>query len=533
MSSRPHTFDELGGVSTGMRGEMLNLMRAFEETVKTSGNAGAKSMLSELRTKRSSHHNQPPPASPQPPAPSLAMLPSSHHAFSVAAFVDVKRCTRPGFNRPGGHARVRTQNADGTYNVTYIVAGGGERNIEEDQLAAVQPYLIARRGESAMVGLSPQSAKTLREEHSMQQRQIVALKAEANASRYAVQHARSAMHEHQRAASSANAAAAAAQAARMRSEEGAIHLEAQLYTALRTGSDMVVDAAAAAVEATAEVAAGQMRARNAESRRRELELTKLRDAAEARRMRAEHDAALLAQGCARAEIAVEREAEGRRLAEERVRKMTVAEAVVKAEHARQRKAAATRASKKTNAARTGRRAAVNLKRLTGEVEKQRALMIQTRKSAAPKAHHTMRGILAQLAVRDAGRLGSGRVGPVIKAFDAFRTDGQSFNLQPAGRTVIDRFLWKRYLADLCLQNDEIEALLATLKAGILSSGDMSAMLGSELFVSALCLVGSFLLEETDTDGEPMMNTFANKYENPVLAVEGKTGEDLAGVMTVI
>ena len=66
-----------------------------------------------------------------------------------------------------------------------------------------------------------------------------------------------------------------------------------------------------------------------------------------------------------------------------------------------------------------------------------------------------------------------------------------------------------------------------------TSADMSSMLGSELLVSDICLGGSFVLDELDFDGYPKLKTFLHKYENPVLAVEGKTGKDLAWVLAQI
>ena len=59
------------------------------------------------------------------------------------------------------------------------------------------------------------------------------------------------------------------------------------------------------------------------------------------------------------------------------------------------------------------------------------------------------------------------------------------------------------------------------------------MLGSELLVSDSCLGGSFVLDELDVDDYSKLKTFLHKYENPVLAVEGKTGKDLAWVLAQI
>ena len=42
-----------------------------------------------------------------------------------------------------------------------------------------------------------------------------------------------------------------------------------------------------------------------------------------------------------------------------------------------------------------------------------------------------------------------------------------------------------------------------------------------------------MLDELDFDGYPKLKMFLHKYENPVLAVEGKTGKDLAWVLVQI
>ena len=139
---------------------------------------------------------------------------------------------------------------------------------------------------------------------------------------------------------------------------------------------------------------------------------------------------------------------------------------IDAEKAQQAAAARTRAGKKTNESRTRKRAAVRMQRLRDELEaeRERAALIDTRKSAARRSHQTMRGIIAQqLGIRDAGRLASGRVGAVVKAFGAYRPDGKSLNLRPASRRTIGRWLWKRYLANLILESKEISELLATGK----------------------------------------------------------------------
>ena len=262
---------------------------------------------------------------------------------------------------------------------------------------------------------------------------------------------------------------------------------------------------------------------------------KQKDAETAKRYRAERDAAALAGARADAERRADAEAEAARAAERRAAMLEATLGRIDAEKARQAAAARTRARRKHNASRTRERAAARMQRLRDELEaeRERAALIDTRKSAAARSHHTMGGIIAQLGIRDAGRLASGRVGAVVKAFDAYRSDGKSFNLRPASRSTIDRWLWKGYLAGLILENKEISELLATGKVGVQTSADMSSMLGSELLVSDICLGGSSVLDELDFDGYPKLKTFLHKYENPVLAVEGKTGKDLAWVLAQI
>ena len=81
-----------------------------------------------------------------------------------------------------------------------------------------------------------------------------------------------------------------------------------------------------------------------------------------------------------------------------------------------------------------------MERLRSELDAQRerAALSETRKSSAARSHVSLGAVTAQLAIRDAGRLASGRVGAVVKTFDLFRTDGKSFNLRPASHSTIDR-----------------------------------------------------------------------------------------------
>ena len=320
------------------------------------------------------------------------------------------------------------------------------------------------------------------------------------------------MHESTRSAMKANASAASAIAACALRDTEINVLLAQNYTLQRVSGDMVVEAAASAAARVEASAAVLIQEHGAASRKRERDMARERDGAVAQRHRAEHNAAVHAQARARSENGTDLAVAARIRAETLLHSAQLALNVVDAERERQRKASTTRNTKKVNEARARKRVATQMQLLKAEVSAQRESMIVTRKSAAPKAHHTAPAILAQLGIRDAGRLASGRVGAVIKAFDAYRADGKSFNLRPASSSTIDRWLWKRYLVELLLQNDEIHGLLATAKTGMMSSADMSSMLGSELLVSALCLCGSFVLVELDVDGEPKVTTFVHKYE---------------------
>ena len=194
-------------------------------------------------------------------------------------------------------------------------------------------------------------------------------------------------------------------------------------------------------------------------------------------------------------------------------------------------------------ARTLRRARDRCARLESELSEARRLrhggassdiMVKTRKSDAARSHVTGEGACAFLKLRDAGRIATSRLADNVNGFDAFRVDGKSFNLRPPARSTIAELDKLRFWVCFNKETDEIEVKISTAICGVLFSDDMTSYLGNELWSSAFVLTGSFVkANDMDIDGQPRYESFASKYENPLLALGGKTVRDVAKYSALI
>ena len=440
---------------------MTTLKRKIVTTVDLHGNEGTRKYLDQLRLNRrvaaaapatacAAHHDHTQaqaqaaamfssPLQPaQLPPPPLELV---NNAFSVGDDIEVLRCTK-GVRRLGGAVRVIAVHEDGIYDARYTIGGGRLYRIPESQFV-VPTVLEPRRRDVAPQGLSPASANQLQQQLKVQADSLSTLKGRLATSEYVAASARASMNEHARSAAKANASVASAIAARSALEKENLILRAQNYTLERVSGEFYIESAAAAAAIAQAAADEQIKKHLSVSRKRERDLSKQRDFDCAQRFRSEHDAAKHAQARAIAEKTVEHALAAQHKAESKVAALQIALTAVDTERNRQRKASLARAKRKTNFARTRKRAAAKLQLYMADEAARLEVLIKTRKSNAPRAHNTSKCIIAQLAIRDAGRLASGRVGDVVKAFDAYRGDGESFNLKPASRVTIDRWLWKR------------------------------------------------------------------------------------------
>lgn len=333
-------------------------------------------------------------------------------------------------------------------------------------------------------------------------------------------------------------------------EQEAVAATAELHRAEATVLDMVADAKAtgaeeaekkAEIERTAAVEAVKAKAEEklkVEVRKRKS-AEKAATEAEAKRHRAEACAAVTYSRVSGLEARIEQqqgdveslESENQALADRIARD--------EAERRRQRKAAATRRRKKKNenARRRVRRlesrlasarhAAAVLQAARGTFGN--VLMVKSRKTEATRSHVTNDAAVAFLSFRDKAGLSGAKLPGAVQAIDLFRTDGLSFNLRPPSRTTVYALDELRLYVHLKQSTDEMLTMLRTGKVGVLGSADLTSIGGEELMNSAFVFTSSVVKSEgeADIDGLPMYDSSAKKYENPLLALGGKTARDLA------
>ena len=203
--------------------------------------------------------------------------------FSVGDVVDVAPRRGPGFNKPGGIARV-TAVSSTTLDVKYTVVGGGEKglalwDLNDKGKSIVQPHhdaAPALRHEPEQGALSPRSAMreiaTLRAKAAHQERRAQSLAHQVAAREWENSQMRSAMNQSARTATEAFAAADEATAQARTATTECAQLEGKLYTAQRVAGEMVVDQSVQAREA-AEAAAPARAKQRTKNLKEELAVT--------------------------------------------------------------------------------------------------------------------------------------------------------------------------------------------------------------------------------------------------------------------
>ena len=140
--------------------------------------------------------------------------------------------------------------------------------------------------------------------------------------------------------------------------------------------------------------------------------------------------------------------------------------------------------------------------------------------------------MTYLKIADAGKIASGNVAKVTDKLDGFCQEGQSLNRRPPSKATINRLIDFRTLIYISISTKTLHFIVKNCNCGLEFSGDMSAIMKHELFVSAFTIFWSTLsdLDDRDIDGDRKAAYFSSVFENPPIPVARKDTITMAGVV---
>lgn len=140
--------------------------------------------------------------------------------------------------------------------------------------------------------------------------------------------------------------------------------------------------------------------------------------------------------------------------------------------------------------------------------------------------------MTYLKIADAGKIASGNVAKVTDKLDGFCQEGQSLNRRPPSKATMNRLIDFRTLNYISISTETLHFIVKNCNCGLEFSGDMSAIMKHELFVSAFTIFWSTLSDpdDRDIDGDRKAAYFSSVFENPPIPVAGKDAITMAGVV---
>ena len=140
--------------------------------------------------------------------------------------------------------------------------------------------------------------------------------------------------------------------------------------------------------------------------------------------------------------------------------------------------------------------------------------------------------MTYLKIADAGKIASGNVAKVTDKLHGFCQEGQSLNRRPPSKATMNRLIDFRTLNYISISTEILHLIVKNCNCGLEFSGDMSAIMKHELFVSAFTIFWSTLSDpdDRDIDGDRKASYFSGVYENPPIPVAGKDAITMAGVV---
>ena len=131
--------------------------------------------------------------------------------------------------------------------------------------------------------------------------------------------------------------------------------------------------------------------------------------------------------------------------------------------------------------------------------------------------------MTYLRITDAGKMASGNVAKATKELDGFCQKGQSLDRRPPSASTMNRLINMRTLSYIVRSTEAIHLIVKKCNCGLEFSGDMSAIMRNEVFVSAFTVFWSDLSEpdDRDIDGDRKPFYFSSVFEDPPISLAGK------------
>ena len=140
--------------------------------------------------------------------------------------------------------------------------------------------------------------------------------------------------------------------------------------------------------------------------------------------------------------------------------------------------------------------------------------------------------MTYLRITDVGKMASGNVAKATKELDGFCQKGQSLDRRPPSASTMNRLINMRTLSYIVRSTEAMHLIVKKCNCGLEFSGDMSAIMRNEFFVSAFTVFWSDLSEpdDRDIDGDRKPFYFSSVFENPPISVAGKDASTMADII---
>ena len=140
--------------------------------------------------------------------------------------------------------------------------------------------------------------------------------------------------------------------------------------------------------------------------------------------------------------------------------------------------------------------------------------------------------MTYLRITDAGKMASGNVAKATKELGGFCQKGQSLDRRPPSASTMNRLINMRTLSYIVRSTEAIHLIVKKCNCGLEFSGDMSAIMRHEVFVSAFTVFWSLLSDpdDLDIDGIRKPSYFSSVFENPPISVAGKDASTMADII---